>query len=155
MDDLIQRAREALVDVTPGPWKEFIDDSSGQWTGWPLSIAATSIEDKCVVRTGGQWPYEWDAKTSQHEACANARFIAAARDLVPAMAVRIEAQEALLREAMAALGKLHHAVCGETGFAQCVRDDSKTLYPWPALDVADHAARATLAKLREHLGETK
>lgn len=64
---------------------------------------------------------------------------------------RLEAQEALLREAMAALGKLHHAVCGETGFAQCVRDDSKTLYPWPALDVADHAARATLAKLREHL----
>lgn len=64
---------------------------------------------------------------------------------------RLEAQEALLREAMAALGKLHHAVCGETGFAQCVRDDSKTLYPWPALDVADHAARATLAKLRAHL----
>ncbi len=68
---------------------------------------------------------------------------------------RLEAQDALLREALEALGKLHHAVCGETGFAQCVRVDSKTLYPWPALDVADHAARATLAKLREHLGETK
>ena len=55
MDDLTRRAREALVDVTPGPWKDFIDDSSGQWTGWPLSIDATSIEDKCVVRTGGKW----------------------------------------------------------------------------------------------------
>ena len=77
-----------------------------------------------------------------------------ARDLVPAMAARIEAQEALLREAMEALGKLHHAVCGETGFAQCVRDDSKTLYPWPALDVADHDALATLDKLRSHMGDS-
>ena len=67
--------------------------------------------------------------------------------------IRADLSDALLREAMAALGKLHHAVCGETGFAQCVRDDSKTLYPWPALDVADHAARATLAKLRAHLEE--
>lgn len=65
--------------------------------------------------------------------------------------VRADLSDALLREAMEALGKLHHAVCGETGFAQCVRDDSKTLYPWPALDVADHAARATLAKLWAHL----
>ncbi len=65
--------------------------------------------------------------------------------------VRADLSDALLREAMEALGKLHHAVCGETGFAQCVRVDSKTLYPWPALDVADHAARATLAKLRQHL----
>jgi len=68
---------------------------------------------------------------------------------------RADLSDALLREAMEALGKLHHAVCGETGFAQCVRDDSKTLYPWPALDVADHAARATLAKLRSHRGETE
>jgi len=69
--------------------------------------------------------------------------------------IRRDLSDALLREAVAALGKLHHAVCGETGFAQCVRDDSKTLYPWPALDVADHAARATLAKLRAHLEEQK
>ena len=67
--------------------------------------------------------------------------------------VRADLSGALLREAVEALGKLHHAVCGETGFAQCVRGDSKTLYPWPALDVADHAARATLAKLRAHLEE--
>ena len=77
--------------------------------------------------------------------------VTSANVLVRAAADRLEAQEALLREAMEALGKLHHAVCGETGFAQCVRVDSKTLYPWPALDVADHAARATLAKLQEHL----
>lgn len=94
MDDLVKRAREALDGVTAGPWKAFIDDSGGQWAGWPLSIDATNITDKTVVRTGGQWPYEWDAKTSQDEAVANARFIAASRELVPAMADRIEALEA-------------------------------------------------------------
>ena len=66
---------------------------------------------------------------------------------------RLEAQEALLREAMEVLGKLHHAVCGETGFAHCVRLDSGLAYPWPALDDADEPALATIAKLRAHLEE--
>lgn len=70
-----------LAEATPGPWEAFIDDSGGQWSGWPLSINAASIDDKMVVRTGGQWPYEWDAKTSQHEAVTNARLIALAPDL--------------------------------------------------------------------------
>ena len=69
--------------------------------------------------------------------------------------VRADLSDALLREAMEVLGKLHHAVCGETGFAHCVRDHSKTIYPWPALDVADHAALATLAKLRAHFDGEK
>lgn len=43
-----------------------------------------------------------------------------------------------------ALRKLHHAVCGETGFAACVRLDSGKAYPWPALDDADEATRAAL-----------
>ena len=67
--------------------------------------------------------------------------------------VRADLSDALLREAMEVLGKLHHAVCGETGFAHCVRLDSGLAYPWPALDDADETARATLAKLRAHLGE--
>ena len=67
--------------------------------------------------------------------------------------VRADLSDALLREAMEALGKLHHAVCGETGFAHCVRLDSGLAYPWPALDDADEPALATLAKLRAHLGE--
>ena len=144
MSDLIQRAREALVDVTPGPWKEFIDDSSVQWAGWPLSIDATSIEDKCVVRTGGQWPYEWDTKTSQHEACANARFIATARDLVPALADRLAAQEALLKEAMEALERTDNASPDGT------QDERQIAMNFMAtLD----ENRATLAKLRAHMGE--
>ncbi len=65
---------------------------------------------------------------------------------------RADLSDALLREAMEVLGKLHHAVCGETGFAHCVRLDSGMAYPWPALDDADENARATLAKLRSHMG---
>lgn len=49
----------------------------------------------------------------------------------------------------AALHKLHHAVCGETGFAACVRLDSGKAYPWPALDDADETARATLSATTE------
>lgn len=64
---------------TSGPWELFIDDTGGQWSGWPLSI---TTKDKMVVRTGGQWPYEWDDATSQREAVANARLIAAAPELL-------------------------------------------------------------------------
>jgi len=102
----VGQVKRSLEGVTPGPWEEFIDDSGDRWTGWPLSIEAVGITDKTVVRTGGQWPYEWDAKTSQHEACANARFIAAARDIVPAMADAITAlraeNDALHQQAAAA-----------------------------------------------------
>lgn len=37
------------------------------------------------------------------------------------------------------------AVCGETGFANAVRNISGTAYPWPALDAAEAQARAALA----------
>jgi len=76
--DAIKADREA---GTPGPWSVFVDDSGDKWTGWPLSVNCDSIDDKTVVRTGGFWPYEWDAKTSQHEAVANARRIARVPDL--------------------------------------------------------------------------
>lgn len=45
----------------------------------------------------------------------------------------------------AALRDLLTAVCGETGFAQSVRDHSGTAYPWPALDAAEEAATTALA----------
>jgi len=68
---------------TPGPWTVFIDDSGDEWTGWPLSINAPSVHEDCmVVRTGGQWPYEWDYRVSRAEAVANANLIAAAPDLL-------------------------------------------------------------------------
>ena len=57
-----------------------------------------------------------------------------------------DALKAELAEAVTLLGKLHHAVCGEIGFAECVRRDSRTAYPWPALDIADEDTRAFLAR---------
>jgi hypothetical protein len=59
-----------------------------------------------------------------------------------------EELEAKLAEVVEALRKLHHSVCGETGFASCVRIDSGKAYPWPALDEADELARTTLAELK-------
>jgi hypothetical protein len=78
-----------VVDVmgakhTPGPWRSIIDDTGGQWSGWPLCITAENEDDKSIVRTGGQWPYEWDIATSQREAVANARLIASAPELLNA-----------------------------------------------------------------------
>lgn len=67
---------------TPGPWRLYICDDGGEWTGWPISITAANDEDKTVVRTGGQWPYKWDVATSQREALANAHLITAAPDML-------------------------------------------------------------------------
>jgi hypothetical protein len=61
------------------------------------------------------------------------------------------AQVTAEREAMrVALGDLLHAVCGETGFAKCVRRDSGTAYPWPALDIAEEKAIRALASKGAH-----
>lgn len=70
---------------TPGPWRVFICDDGGEWSGWPLSISPVGNDDKSVVRTGGHWPYEWDESTSKAEAVANARLIAAAPDMLEAL----------------------------------------------------------------------
>jgi hypothetical protein len=59
---------------------------------------------------------------------------------------RLSAQDELLKEMAEALNQMVHAVCGDTGFAECVRKDSGLAYPWPALDRAEEQGRATLAK---------
>jgi hypothetical protein len=69
---------------TPGPWKVFICDDGGQWSGWPLSIFTDDTE-RTIVRPGGFYPYEWDRGVSEREAVANARLIAAAPDLLEAV----------------------------------------------------------------------
>lgn len=108
--DTSPEAIAALLDgVTPGPWVEFISDDGGKWSGWPVSIECTSIVDKTIIRPGGHWPYEWDAKTSCNEACANARFIAAARDLVPALAEERDRLRAQLEVANAMVAAAYNA----------------------------------------------
>ena len=68
------------------------------------------------------------------------------------MSDRIKELEAKLAKAVVALRKLHHAVCGETGFAACVRLESGLAYPWPALEEADEMTRATLAEIEGEKG---
>ena len=63
-------------------------------------------------------------------------FVLSARPPQPSASV-VEALEAML-----------HAVCGETGFAACVRHDSGSAYPWPALDAAEEKARSALRALK-------
>lgn len=49
-----------------------------------------------------------------------------------------------IREALKAL---LHAVCGPTGFAAAVREDTRKAYPWPALDEAEKQARDAIGGL--------
>jgi hypothetical protein len=123
IDTSAEAVARMLDGVTPGPWVEFISDDGGQWTGWPLSIECTSIVDKTIVRPGGQWPYEWDAKTSCDEACANARFIAWARDAVPALAAERDRLAAQLTESRAAWEAFKGATVSDDHFAAVDRLD--------------------------------
>jgi hypothetical protein len=61
----------------------------------------------------------------------------------------IKAENERMREA---LEKLHHAVCGPTGFAEAIRTTTNTAYPWPALDEADDLARAALSPIPDPAG---
>jgi hypothetical protein len=84
IDDLVKAAREALVGVTEGPW----------WTDqdkFPSDVYC-NLGSNCISR----WPTRTltECDTNYFDGNANARFIAAARSLVPAMADRIEELEA-------------------------------------------------------------
>ena len=63
------------------------------------------------------------------------------------LAERLHKTEGLLAKAVEALKSLHHAVCGETGFASAVRNHSGKAYPWEPLDIADAQTRAVLTEL--------
>jgi hypothetical protein len=95
-----------MSEWTKGPWRCVIDDTGGQWSGWPLCIVPESDNDRSVVRPGGMWPYEWDAKVSQHESVATANLIAAA----PTMAEALEALVVEYGERGSDDQLLHHSI---------------------------------------------
>lgn len=132
MSDLIRRAREALVDVTPGPWfPNYPDYHAGM-----VEVVGPAM--RCV---GFTIATDVDAEKAQRIK-ADASFVAAARDLVPAMADRLEAQEALLREAMEALER-----CPPTSNPTLTAEyNLERIEAWWRLEV-----RPVLAKLRQHL----
>lgn len=101
-DDLVERAREALDGVTPGPWRHdghtgvMASGSVDTYSGvvWATIIRAEQTSETDVERRS------WETSGSPD---ANAHFIAASRELVPAMADRIEELEAKLAKAVEAL----------------------------------------------------
>ena len=95
-DDLVSAARKALASVTEGPWHV---TGFSSWGGdyWVEAEQRTVVKTDLtsisyvpsVAHCGNmEWPH---AEARRLEWKANARFIAAARSLVPAMADRIEA----------------------------------------------------------------
>jgi hypothetical protein len=80
-DDLMERARELLVGVTDGPWQT---DEGGEVGHYGHTLF--------------QWPVYSD-QSNPDRIHADMRFVAEARELVPAMADRIEELEAKLASA--------------------------------------------------------
>lgn len=150
---IAEQAGEVLEGVTPGPWVY-------EYTGIGHTVRQPGAYN-AIFTVNHAGNFEQDA-----------RFIAWCRESVPALLAQIaalraerdtvlgmymrssdegfrqkaraDAAEAEVEKLRGALNKLHHAVCGETGFAACVRLDSGKAYPWPALDDADETARAAL-----------
>ena len=82
-EDILDRARKALDGVTPGPWWHDNNEGYGAnnvWCEVPGDVLGKDIVAKIHHDSA--------------EAEANARLIAAARDLVPAMADEIERMRA-------------------------------------------------------------
>lgn len=148
MSDLIRRASEALVDVTPGPWG-FIESDSDEIHVHAADRDPDSYVPICSRDTGYN-------DNVDHESRANFGFIAAARDLVPAMADRLEAQEALLREAVWRLNGLMDVTEPPEGNCTChIKPPCGWCVEYEMVAEEHKQARATLAKLRQHLGETE
>ena len=73
---------------TPGPWRVILDDTGGEFSGWPSVEAPEEIDTAIVHRAGFHQRYWGDL--SQRECIANARLIAAAPDLLAALKFIVE-----------------------------------------------------------------
>ena len=81
MDDLVKRADEALKDVTPGPWEAVFDRQTWGW----LEVDGPSFNVSAPTRATDL------SLADAVQRKKDARFIAAARELVPEMRDRIKA----------------------------------------------------------------
>ena len=100
-DDLAERAGEVLEGVTPGPWSSEMlmqDDPNGD--EWPTDIEVASQSGRHIH--GHDLGYNPDVDL---EIIANARFIATARELVPALIAQNAALRAERDRFEAALGR--------------------------------------------------
>jgi hypothetical protein len=106
----------------------------------------SASDSPAYVALGPQYAFiaDKDSLDEAKEACQAdfERRILSAIDLAPVPSAR---EERLAK----ALRALHHAVCGDTGFAAAVRAATNTAYPWPALDEAEALALASPAVAEE------
>ena len=127
-DHLTDEAVKALLDgATPGPWR-----ADGE--PWNRVVWSSAENRVCFMAHSAGLNDERDIATSNLAAAAPDL----ARALLDARAERDRAIEAVRQ--------MHHAVCGETGFAAAVRADSGRAYPWPALDLAEEIALEVMRK---------
>lgn len=77
-----------LDGVTPGPWSVCIDDDGNPLSGRP-SVQAPEDCDCAIVHWDGFVQNYWRSARGDKEIHANARFIAYAREAVPALAARV------------------------------------------------------------------
>lgn len=83
---------------TKGPWTVVIDDTGGQYSGWPSIEASTELDISIVHRAGFHHEF-WDAHSGLSETLANARLIASAPDLLEALETATIALDNALRSA--------------------------------------------------------
>ena len=88
-------------------------------------------------KTLREWCLEFDAPLLEED-------LRQAADTIERLSRERDEARARVKVLEDALGGLMRAVCGETGFAECVRRDSGHAYPWPALEMAETAARTAL-----------
>lgn len=123
------KLRWIVTEATPGPWTSSYRGTRRDFANGRDFFRITSADEASDPDATAIVHVQW-----RNDRAANARLIALAPDLA--------AEVLQLREALQAL---HHAVCGETGFAEAVRLNSGLAYPWPALDISDEMARAALS----------
>lgn len=115
--------------------------------------------DALVTRVARAWA-SIDGKADRFDACkadpaldktdgSYSGYLEDARELLSRSGVAdaiaaLRGQAEAVREALA---DMMEAVCGDDGFAECVRRDTGRAYPWPALDLAEGKARAAIRAL--------
>ncbi len=84
-----------MKHVTPGPWHVTIDDDGNPLSGRP-SVQASAKLDCAIIHWDGFVQQFWRSARGDREIQANAAFIAAARELVPALSAENAALRAQL-----------------------------------------------------------
>ena len=89
----IDELRALLAKTTPGPWKVVIDDSGDRDLTVPAIFAPDEL-DCAIVGWDGFCQRHWQSARGEREWNANAEFIVAAANALPALLDELEALRA-------------------------------------------------------------